>query len=168
MWRRAKAVGAVGLQNGAWVLPGSDDNVEFFRTLAAFVRDHNGAAHALSVRTVEDTGDDEIVARFRSERSKEFAELNERGVALLSELDREASKGNFSFAELEENEQVLERLAGWLDKIVARDFFPDERTKDAAELLDRCRRAVEGFTASVYRAEGVAPELPPTTETGER
>ncbi|MET0190726.1 MAG: Chromate resistance protein ChrB [Pseudonocardia sediminis] len=167
LWRRAKAVGAVGLQNGAWVLPGSDDNVEFFRTLASFVRDHNGAAHALSVRTVEDTGDDEIIARFRSERSKEFAELNERGVALLSELDRETSKGNFSFAELEENEQVLERLAGWLDKIVARDFFPDERTKDAAELLDRCRRAVEGFTGSVYRAEGVAPELPPTTETGE-
>ena len=54
LWRRARAAGAVGLQNGAWVLPGTDDNIEFFRSLAAQVRDHNGSAHALCVRTVED------------------------------------------------------------------------------------------------------------------
>ncbi len=166
LWRRARAAGAVGLQNGAWVLPGTDDNIEFFRSLAAQVRDHNGSAHALCVRTVEDQGDDEIVARFRGERAKEFAEFHERGLALVSELDRETAKSNFTFAELEENEQVLERLVGWLDKIAARDFFPDERAKDAAQLLDRCRRTLEDFTASVYRAEGVAPDLPPDSGSG--
>lgn len=166
LWRRARAAGAVGLQNGAWVLPGTDDNIEFFRSLAGFVRDHTGNAHALCVRTVEDQGDDEIIAKFRSERGKEFAEFHERGLALISELDRETAKDNFTFAELEENEQVLDRLVGWLDKIAARDFFPDEQAKDATQLLERCRRTLEGFTAWVYRAEGVAADLPPDSESG--
>ncbi|MDN5916169.1 MAG: hypothetical protein L0I76_13885 [Pseudonocardia sp.] len=165
LWRRAKAAGAVGLQNGAWVLPGTDDNLEFFRILADYVRGHDGTAHALSVRAVEDEGDAEIVARFQSERAKEFAELHERGLALIFELDRETAKVNFTFAELEENEQVMDRLTSWLDKIAARDFFPDAHAKAAAHLLDRCRRALERFTTSVYRAEGVAPDLPPDTET---
>ncbi|MBW0101195.1 Chromate resistance protein ChrB [Pseudonocardia sp. KRD291] len=167
LWRRAKAAGAVGLQNGAWVLPGTDGNVEFFRALAAYVREHEGTAHALCVRAVEDQGDAEIVARFRGERAKEYAEFHERGLALISELDRETAKLNFTFAELEENEQVQDRLTSWLDKIAVRDFFPDERAKDAAHLLDRSRRALERFTASVYRAEGVAPDLPPDSETGD-
>ena len=164
LWRRARAAGAVGLQNGAWVLPGAAGHQEFFHGLADYVREHGGTAHALCVRSLDEAGDADIVARFRAERAKEFAEFHERGLALVAEIERETGKSNFTFAELEENEQVLDRLGGWLDKIVARDFFPDERAKDAAELLDRCRTVVDAFTGSVYRAEGVAPEIPPDSE----
>lgn len=164
LWRRARAAGAVGLQNGAWVLPGTAEHEGIFGGLAVYVREHGGTAHALWVRAVDGVGDAGIVARFRSERAKEFAEFRERGLALISELDRETAKLNFTFAELEENEQVMDRLTSWLDKIAARDFFPDDRAKDATNLLDRCRRALERFTASVYRAEGIAPDLPPDSE----
>ncbi|MEQ3552091.1 Chromate resistance protein ChrB [Pseudonocardia nematodicida] len=167
LWRRARAAGAVGLQNGAWVLPGTEENREFFDGLAGYVREHGGTAYALTATAgaaAGSSGDDEIVARFRAERSKEFTEFAERGAALLAELEKESARDNFSFAELEENEQGLERLTGWLARISARDFFPDEHLKDAEDLLERCRRALDGFTAGVYRAEGVAPDVPPRDE----
>lgn len=160
LWRRARAAGAVGLQNGAWVLPGTPAHREFLDGLAGYVREHGGTAFSLLVRP-DERDDAEIVARFRAERAKEFAEFRERGRALLAELEREAAQDNFSFAELEENEQGLDRLTGWLERIAARDHFPDEHHKDAVALLERCRRALDGFTAGVYRAEGVAPDVPP-------
>jgi len=160
VWRRARSAGAIGVQNGAWVLPDGPDHVRFFTGLATYVREHGGSAFAL--RTASATGgeDDEIVARFRSDRAKEYAELTERGEELLAELAKETERSNFTFAELEENEQDLDRLAGWLEKIMVRDFFPDEQAKDAAALLERCRAALETFTGEVYRSEGVAPEDP--------
>lgn len=161
LWRRARAAGAVGLQNGAWVLPGTAEHRAFLDGLARYVREHGGTAHALLATAPDDTGHDEIVARFRADRSREFAEFTERGDALLAELEKEIARDNFSFAELEENEQGLDRLGTWLDRIAARDFFPDERLKDAGALLERCRRALDGFTAAVYRAEGVAQDVPP-------
>ena len=164
LWRRARAAGAVGLQNGAWVLPGSPEHLDFFEGLAGYVREHGGTAYALEVTNRGDRADGDIVARFRAERAKEFDEFSERAHALLAELEKESARDNYSFAELEENEQDLDRLTGWLARISARDFFPDERIKDAEAVLDRCRGALEEFTAGVYRAEGVAPDVPPRTE----
>ncbi len=56
---------------------------------------------------------------------------------------------------MEENEQDLEKLALWLAKIQARDFFPDERRQQAAGMMARCRSAMNGFSQAVYIAEGV-------------
>ncbi|ANY06959.1 Chromate resistance protein ChrB [Pseudonocardia sp. HH130630-07] len=158
LWRRARAAGAVGLQNGAWVLPDGPEHREFVDGLAAHVRENGGTAYALRAHAGSGDG---IVDRFRAERAKEYAEFTERGRALLAELAKETERDNFSFAELEENEQALDRLAGWLETISARDFFPDEHRSDAAGLLERCRAALAEFTAGVYRAEGVAEDVPP-------
>jgi hypothetical protein len=54
-----------------------------------------------------------------------------------------------------EGEQDLEKLARWLKKIQARDFFPDERRQQSLALMARCRDALEGFSDAVYVAEGV-------------
>ena len=160
VWRRARSAGAVGVQNGAWVLPDGADHVRFFAGLATYVREHGGNAFALRTTSATGAEDEEIVARFRSDRAKEYAEFTERGEELLAELAKETDRSNFTFAELEENEQDLDRLAGWLEKITVRDFFPDEHAKDAAALMERCRATLEAFTGEVYRSEGVAPEDP--------
>jgi hypothetical protein len=60
-----------------------------------------------------------------------------------------------TFAELEEIEQDLDKLAGWLDKIGARDFFPGQDRERAGEALQRCREAVARFAGAVYTAEGL-------------
>ena len=160
VWRRARSAGAIGVQNGAWVLPDGPAHVQFLSGLATYVREQGGTAYALRTTSATGTEDDEIVARFRSDRAKEYAELTERAEELLAELAKETDRSNFTFAEMEENEQDLDRLSGWLEKITVRDFFPDEHAKDAAALLERCKRALEAFTAEVYRAEGVEPGGP--------
>jgi hypothetical protein len=160
VWRRARSAGAIGVQNGAWVLPDGPAHVRFFSGLATYVREQGGSAFALRTTSATGIEDDEIVARFRSDRAKEYAELTERAEELLAELAKETDRSNFTFAEMEENEQDLDRLSGWLEKITVRDFFPDEHAKDAAALLDRCKRALETFTGEVYRAEGVEPDGP--------
>ena len=55
-------------------------------------------------------GDEAIVARFRSDRGREYDEFAERCSALLQEIGREGKAGQYTFAEMEESEQDLEKL----------------------------------------------------------
>ncbi len=154
LWRRARAAGAAGLQNGVWVLPHTPGHVALFGRLAATVRGQGGSAFVLAVSGPEEV-EAEIVARFVADRGREYAEFAERSAGLLAEIGKETRQGKFTFAELEEIEQDLDRLAGWLEKIGARDFFPGEDAAQAAATLQRCRAVVAGFTQAVYAAEGL-------------
>lgn len=154
LWRRLRAIGAVGMLNGAWVLPHTAAHAEFFEQMRETVHRQGGTAFVLTVSAQPDVNET-IVRRFRADRSREYDEFAERGAALLDEIGKETGAGKFTFAELEEGEQDLEKLARWLTKIQSRDFFPDERWPQSAETLERCRGTLEGFASAVYAAEGV-------------
>jgi hypothetical protein len=155
LWRRLRAIGAAGLLNGAWVLPQAAAHAEFFEQLRETVHRQGGTAFVLTISTASPDGDEAIARRFRADRSREHDEFTERCAAFLDEIDKETRAGKFTFAELEEGEQDVEKLARWLTKIQARDFFPDERSTQSAKLLERCRGVLEGFAWAVYAAEGV-------------
>jgi hypothetical protein len=155
LWRRLRAIGAAGVQNGAWVLPNAAAHAEFFEQLRETVHGQGGTAFVLTVSAASPDFNETIVSRFRADRSREYDEFAERCTAFLDEIGKETRAGKFTFAELEEGEQDLEKLARWLAKIQARDFFPDERWPQSDEMLERCRVALEGFAWAVYAAEGV-------------
>jgi len=161
LWRRLRAIGATGLVNGAWVLPQAAPHAEFFEKLLETVRKQGGAGFVLAVSPAPADVSDEITHRFRADRSREYDEFAEQGSAFLNEISKETGAAKFTFAELEEREQDLEKLTRWLAKIQARDFFPDERSAQAEEMLAGCRRALTGFSGGVYAAEG-AQELADT------
>jgi hypothetical protein len=161
LWRRARAAGAAGLQNGVWVLPGTPGHEALFGQLAETVRGQGGSAFVLTVRAPDAGVDAEIAARFGADRAREYAEFAARADGLLAEIGKEAGQAKFTFAELEEIEQDLDKLAGWLEKIGARDFFPAEDAARAAEMLRRCRQAAAGFAQAVYAAEGLGEPPPP-------
>jgi hypothetical protein len=141
--------------NGTWVLPDTAPHRKLFEELQGSVRKQNGTGFSLIAHVSSPDTDEAIRQRFRADRSQEYDEFAERCAALLDEIRREAKAGKYTFAEMEESEQDLEKLARWLRKIRARDFFPDERGDQAADLLARCRAAIEGFSRSVYEAEGM-------------
>lgn len=153
LWRRLRAGGATGILHGAWVLPDGAAHQRFFEQSAHTVRAQGGKAFVFEVPRAAPEVDAMIVARFRADRAREYDELTERCDAFLAELDKESHAGKFTFAELEENEQDLEKLARWLAKIRARDFFPDRRQAQSDEALARCRHALAGFSRTVYEAE---------------
>lgn len=157
LWRRLRAAGATGLPGGAWVLPMTEEHAVLFEQLAGTVTGQGGSGLVLTASAPAAEGEAVIVARFRADRAREYDEFAERCGALVAEVGKETGLGKFTFAELEEIEQDLEKLAGWLGKIRARDFFPDARQAQAAGALRECRQAVDGFARTVYQAEGLDP-----------
>lgn len=168
LWRRLRSAGAAQLVNGAWVLPHTPPHATFLGRLAQTVRRQGGTVFLLAV-AVAHGGDQDIVERFRADRSREYDELSDSCRDVLAEIDKETKAAKFTFAELEEGEQALEKLAGWLARIQGRDFFPNERWSQADEMLERCRSALEGFSRAVYAAEVQAPvDEPEEPERGSR
>jgi hypothetical protein len=155
LWRRLRAIGAAGIVNGAWVLPHAPAHEETFGQLREMVHRQGGTGFVLSVSAPSPEVNESIVCCFRADRGREYGEFAERCAAFLAEIAKETRARKFTFAELEESEQDLEKLARWLPKIQARDFFPDEGLPQSAEMLERCRGALEEFSSSVYAAEGV-------------
>jgi hypothetical protein len=155
LWRRLRAIGATGMVNSAWVLPHGTRHAEFFEQLLETVRKQGGDGFVLTVSALSPDVNEVIKRRFCADRGREYDEFGERCTALLDELSKEAHDGKFIFAELEEGEQDLEKLTRWLPKIQARDFFPDERSPQAEEMLQGCRDALSGFSRRVYAAEDV-------------
>jgi len=154
MWRRLKSMGAASLPAGAWVLPESDEHAAALRSLADSVRRQGGSSAVFSARTLDGMTSEEIVARFRADRRREYGELGIRAKALLAEIDEETRAGKFTFAELEEVEDDLGKLNAWLAKIASRDFFPANRPDRAAAVLARCETAFRRFAAAVYAKDG--------------
>jgi hypothetical protein len=155
LWRRLRAAGATMMINSAWVLPQAPPHAELLGQLRDGVVRQGGTAFVLDVPVSSAEATEAIVARFRADRAREYDEFAERCSALLDEIGKERGAGKYTFAEMEESEQDLEKLARWLAKIQARDFFPDERAQQSAAMLAQCRGAVEAFARSVYAAEGV-------------
>ena len=155
LWRRMRAAGATAVVNGAWMLPCTTAHEEFFEQLREDVIRRGGTGFVLPVLGSSPESDESIVRLFQSDRSREYDEFAERCAAFLSEINRESSAGKYTFAEMEESEQDLKKLARWLAKIQARDFFPNGRGDQSVALLAQCRRALRGFSQAVYQVEGV-------------
>jgi ChrB-like protein len=164
IWRHLRAAGAISLQNGVWVLPRTETHSQFLRQEMDDIVRQGGTA-LLFVATPMGV---DLQERFRVERGREYAEVIERCQALLDELARETEHGKLTFAELEENEQDLQRLVTWLAKIRARDFFDGYQADEAAAMLARCEDALHTFAQGVYAKEGVLDDgLVETRPSGE-
>lgn len=122
--------------------------------LAETVRGQGGSVALFSGHQIDGVTSEEIVRRFRADRAREFDEFATRAHGLLAEIEKETHAEKFSFAELEEIEDDLEKLTVWLAKIAARDFFPNERQAEASAKLATCREATRAFAETTYNREG--------------
>lgn len=155
VWRRLREAGSTSLQNGVWILPRNAENTIFMERLLAYVR-HNGASGQIFlVQGLNQAIDEDILARFRADRDQEYDEFLEQCEAFIAELEKESLHLKFTFAELEENEQNLQRLRKWMAKIQKRDFFKTEKSHEAISAFQNCRQRIEGYARQVYAQEGI-------------
>jgi hypothetical protein len=94
-----------------------------------------------------------LVARFSADRDAEYAEVVERADALIAELDREAKRGKFCFAEVEENDADLAKLRRWLDSIAKRDHYGASGRADAEKAVAQADQALQAFTERSANSE---------------
>jgi DNA-binding transcriptional regulator PaaX len=154
LWRRLRAAGATSVEHGAWMLPASKEHRALLNELAHTVQAQGGSSSLFEATAVSD--DNEMIARFNSDRQREYQEFATRAQGLLDEVAKEIAAEKFTFAELEEVEDDLKKLDVWLRKIGARDFFAGNALAAARDQLGACTRAVESFAANVYEADGIA------------
>ena len=153
VWRRMKAAGAVGLQNGVWVLPHGKEQERFLEELLNYLKEQGAGGQSFTVTALDQSVEDDLVERFRIQRDEEYTELIERCEDLLSELKKETQNQKFTFAELEENEDDLQKLKNWMARIKARDYVGGERADEAARQVEACQVALENFANQVYLQE---------------
>lgn len=154
LWRKLKKIGAVNMQS-LWILPLTDENYDLFHEIKSEVLQNHG--EALVMKTcVDEDGRKNIIERFNAARNEEYGELLEQCEEFFQEIDKEIARENFSFAEIEENEEELNKLKVWYQKIAARDIFQASLNETSQRRLSQCAEALERFCDKVYEAAGQA------------
>jgi type IV secretory pathway VirJ component len=155
VWRRLRDSGSTTLQNGVWVLPRSEETTTRFERLLAYVRQHGATGQVFVVGALSQEIHQDLVARFQADREQEYVEFLHQCEAFIAELETETRTQMYSFAELEEGEQDIQRLRKWIARIQKRDFFRTQRSEDAAAAFQACHRSLMAYTREVYATEGV-------------
>jgi hypothetical protein len=154
VWRRMRAAGAVGLDNGLWILPRSAASEKVIQETRSYIEGQGGSSKAFLAESLDADTEAGILERFRHDRAEEYMELKEQCVDFLAEIDKELARRNFSFAEYEENEQDLVKLEVWLEKVRQRDFLGGEQASETVAWIEKCRQALQRFADAVFDHEG--------------
>ena len=150
VWRKLKKCGAICIGQSMWLLPFSDQNQTAFTEIANEITSNHGTAFVLSANFLAAENSDDIVAEFNTLRNEEYKEFLGKCEDYFQEIAKETGKGNFTFAELEENEEEFNKLQMWMDKIIARDFFKASLRQEAEEKLSTCQRLLDEFSRKVF------------------
>ena len=140
-WRRLKALGAVALKSGAYLLPYSPDRYEQFQWLAQEVEKDRGEATLLKVDRVENMKQPEVVRLFHEARNADYAALTDRYRKLGSAKRPRAV-------------EELTRLARELDRLVDIDFFDAPGRQQTLRAREAAERRVTGPAQAAARPEG--------------
>jgi hypothetical protein len=151
VWRELRRLGALGLQQGTWAAP---DGEPFATGLAQVIEAIKAAGGQPVVLTVadEETSTVQLETLFTAQREAEWGEFLSDCGKYLAELVGEVTKGKLTLAELDEEEQSLDRLRRWYRTIRTRDLFGAPSAPVAERRLKECAEALEDFAEQVYQA----------------
>jgi hypothetical protein len=151
VWRELRRLGAVGLQQGTWALPEGERFDAGFAQVAEMIRAAGGQPVVLAVAEDEASAA-QLEALFTEQREAEWGEFVSDCGKFEAELAGEVAKGKLTLAELDEEEQSLDRLRRWYRTIRARDLFGAPSAPVAERRLKECGEALEAFAEQVYQA----------------
>ncbi len=153
VWRRMRAAGSMGLDNGLWILPRNEASVKIIQDVKTYIEAQGGSSKTFLADAFDPATEDEIIERFRQDRAQEYSEILEQCNDFQAEIDKETLNHNFSFAEFEENEQDLQKLEEWFIKVKDRDFSGGSDAAGALNGLEKCRQALQAFATEVFNHE---------------
>ncbi len=152
VWRELRRIGALSLGQGTWAAPdvaGFDEGVHRVAELAergegeVVVLDAAGRSERDSARLEE---------LFTAERDDEWREFLADCGKFDAEIDKEIRVEKFTMAELEEEEQSLERLRRWHRELKVRDVFGAPSAAEAEVRLKHCTDRLAEYTELVFHA----------------
>jgi len=152
IWRKLKKSGSVSVGQSMWLLPVSERNLSIFKEIAKKITQNKGHAYVGEVNFVDEESSEDMVNLFHQARDSEYKEFLEKCQDFFREIEKETAKENFSYAELEENEEEYNKLVEWLHKIALRDFFNAPLKNQAEQKLEECKKILDEFSNKVYQS----------------
>jgi hypothetical protein len=96
----------------------------------------------------------ELEAIFTDEREAEWVEFLGECDKFEREIEKEIRIKKFTAAELDEEEQNLERLRRWFRELRSRDVFGAASQPDAEHRLKECSERLDDFAQQVFEHGG--------------
>ena len=155
VWRELRRVGAIQLGQGSWALPAVPAYEDIVTSVVGLVGRHEGEVLTLNAVAGDDVTADRIRALYDEARRAEWAEFAAECGKCLAELQREIVNEKFTLAELDEEEQNVDRLRRWCCELRLRDVFDSVSSEVTTAQLDACTAELDTFTALVYAAVGL-------------
>lgn len=152
IWRELRRVGALALQSATWAVPAGDRFDRGIEKTRQLVQRANGQ---LLVLELDETSSSlaEVEQLYTDERELEWLEFSAECDKAMIELRSEFAKEKFTLAELDEEEQNIDRLRRWYRELRAKDLF-GAPTAAAAELaLKAATELLEEYAERVYEAQ---------------
>ncbi|MEU0567028.1 Chromate resistance protein ChrB [Nonomuraea sp. NPDC005983] len=152
VWRELRKIGALSLGQRIWAVPEMPVFADGVRRAVELTESAAGQVVTLqaSGRSPEDAA--RLREQFTAARSADWAEFLADCGKFEAEIAKEIRNGKFTLAELEEEEQSLERLRRWHRDLGVRDVFGAPEAAEAAERLKRCQAACEDYAERVFTA----------------
>lgn len=155
VWRELRRAGAVQLGQGTWALPTNGATAEVMDRLRTLIDPSGGEMLVLEAHGSSDGDRNRLRMLFDEARGAEWDEFASECVKALAELRREIDTQKFTLAELDEEEQNIERLRRWYRELTIRDVFTAVERTDTQRQLDACALELEHFTELVYATVGL-------------
>lgn len=159
VWRELRSVGAVPAVSGAWVVPDLPSFTERISDVRALAVRGEGSLLVLSVVGHADSDVQALREAFAAVRIDEWKEFIADCGKFEAEIEREIAKEKFTFGELEEEEQSLDRLRRWHRDLQRRNALALPESEVAQECLQGSVEALARFSELVYEAN-VPAETP--------
>ncbi|TFC51096.1 MULTISPECIES: Chromate resistance protein ChrB [unclassified Cryobacterium] len=150
IWRELRRMGAVPATAGAWAVP----NLLAFTEQVPAVRELAERGEG-TLAVFEVTGQSQADASilrdaFAAARRDEWNEFIADCGKFDAEIDREFAKEKFTFGELEEEEQSLDRLRRWHRDLMRRDALALPDAVRAAEHLAQSTEKLAVYSERVF------------------
>jgi hypothetical protein len=153
LWRKLKGMGAVYVQNGVCLLPKTDEHLRKLKILENDIAEMAGDALLLETVGLDQRQQDKVIGRFNDDRNEAYQEFIGRCGDFEAEIVKETAAKHFTYAELEENDEDLKKLRGWLEKIRKLDFYGAPLASKAAVHLERCESLLDTYAREVFAAQ---------------
>jgi hypothetical protein len=152
VWRELRRTGAVSLGQSAWLAPAARAFTDGISRAVELVEAAGGEAIVLDASGHQRADADRLAAVYTAAREAEWVEFVAECGKYLAEIDAEITKGKLTLAELDEEEQSLERLRRWHRELRLRDVLGAPSAAGADRRLKACEAKLEDYTDRVFQA----------------
>ncbi len=142
------------LGGGTWTLPSAPSTNDTVAQVRELVARGNGELFLLDAAPVDDETSHRLERTYTKSIEDEWQEFLRDCDKYSAELKRETTIEKFTLAELEEEEQSLERLRRWHRALGIRDRFGATSGPQASARLKDCATELDEYAELVYRALG--------------